>query len=359
MSEPKLNQSIRKKIWIDLDNSPHVPFFVPIIKELESRGHSVFLTTRDCFQVCGLADSYNLQYKLIGKHYGKNKALKMIGMLFRTLQMIPFVIGQKPDLALSHGSRSQLLIASIFRIPSVLLDDYEHSKYPPLTKPKWLIIPKIVFDSMGKKDGKNIFKYSGIKEHVYVPDFEPDPGILEELGIQENEIVVAVRPPANEAHYQNPESEILFKETIDFLQKTQSLRIVLLPRNKKQELEIRNYWPELFNNGVIIIPEHVIDGLNLIWFSDLVISGGGTMNREAAALGVPVYSIFRGEIGAIDKYLAKKGELTFIESIGDITTKICIVRRDKSTKVNCVKTETKQNIVDCITSIMITESGSV
>jgi len=44
------------KIWIDLDNTPHVPFFKPIIRELEKRGHEVVLTARDAFQVCELAD---------------------------------------------------------------------------------------------------------------------------------------------------------------------------------------------------------------------------------------------------------------------------------------------------------------
>jgi predicted glycosyltransferase len=106
--------------------------------------------------------------------------------------------------------------------------------------------------------------------------------------------------------------------------------MVILPRNEKQADVIRRRWPEYISVGKAIIPDHVIDGLNLLWHSDLAISGGGTMNREAAALGVPVYSIFRGTIGAVDKYLAAQGRLVLLESSDDVRSKIRIEKRDKS-----------------------------
>ena len=114
-------------------------------------------------------------------------------------------------------------------------------------------------------------------------------------------MVVTVRPPATEAHYHNPESEELFAESLRLLAQTRSARAITLPRNARQGEQLRREWADLIANGTMIIPDTPVDGLNLIWFSDLVISGGGTMNREAAALGVPVYSIFRGKIGAVDK----------------------------------------------------------
>src|SRR3989442_14832911 len=97
------------KIWIDLDNSPHVPFFAPIVEELEKRGYSVVLTARDCFQVRELADLFHLNYKLIGRHSGKNKIRKMAGLCFRSLQLMPTVLKARPCLAVSHCSRAQVI----------------------------------------------------------------------------------------------------------------------------------------------------------------------------------------------------------------------------------------------------------
>ncbi|HUH66148.1 MAG TPA: DUF354 domain-containing protein, partial [Syntrophales bacterium] len=131
-----------KKIWIDLDNSPHVPFFKPIMEELKKRDHSIMLTAKDCFQTCGLADLHHMQYKRIGKHYGKNKLLKVIGLLIRALQLVPIAIKEKPDLAVSHGSRAQLAVAYLLRIPSVWLADYEYVR--GITKPTLLMMPEVI-----------------------------------------------------------------------------------------------------------------------------------------------------------------------------------------------------------------------
>ena len=141
--------------------------------------------------------------------------------------------------------------------------------------------------------------------------------------------MVTVRPPASEAHYHNPKSDDLFHAAIEFLGQKPEVRTVLLPRNERQAASIRNEWPELIKSGKVIIPHHVVDGLNLLWFSDLAISGGGTMNREAAALGVPVYSIFRGAIGGVDRYLSESGRLVLIEKVEDLSSKISLRRWER------------------------------
>jgi len=130
------------KVWIDLDNTPHVPFFTPIIQELERRGYDVSLTARDAFQVRELAVNHGLNVKILGRHYGKNKLLKLLGLACRTLQLMPRVLANRPHLALSHGARSQMLLSNLLRIPTVLIDDYEYSVYPPLVVPQWMIIPE-------------------------------------------------------------------------------------------------------------------------------------------------------------------------------------------------------------------------
>jgi predicted glycosyltransferase len=129
-----------------------------------------------------------------------------------------------------------------------------------------------------------------------------DQSIIKELGIDGKDLIITIRPPATDAHYFNPQSAVLFNDVIEHFGEMDGVRMILLPRNRTQEVSIRNKWPELIATNKIIIPYHVIDGLNLIWHSDFVISGGGTMNREAAALGVLRYSIFRGTLGAVDNY---------------------------------------------------------
>jgi hypothetical protein len=320
-----------RKIWIDLDNTPHVPFFAPIIEELQKRGYEVVVTARDCFQVCSLADLFHLKYKNIGRHYGKHKLLKGLGLAVRGVQLLPTALREKPDLSLSHGSRSQVIASKVLGIPSVVIFDYEYAKILPLMQPTWLIAPEVIPDSAIAANPDRVFRYPGIKEDVYVPRFEPDPAIREELGLDESSVVVTARPPANEAHYYNPESDRLFQAAIDLLVQTPDTRIVMLPRNARQETFVRQMWPQHFANGKIIIPRCAVDGLNLIWHSDLVISGGGTMNREAAALRVPVYSVFRGTIGAVDRYLADSGRLVLLESVEDVRTKLRVIRRSRPT----------------------------
>ena len=318
------------RIWIDLDNSPHVPFFAPIVEELEKRGYSVVVTARDCFQVRELADLHHLNYRLIGHHSGKNKLKKMAGLLFRALHLIPNAMSKgKPDLAVSMCSRSQLVASTLLRIPSIFTGDYEHAKPFALIHPDWLLTPEVIPAAAIHMAPERIYKYPGIKEDVYVPRFVPDPAIRHQLGLVETDVVATVRPPANEAHYHVPESDALFTAALDYLSQFPQVKLVALPRNDRQEAELRKRWAGLFAAGQMRIPDRVVNGLNLIWYSDLVISGGGTMNREAAALGVPVYSVFRGKTGAVDRYLSSRRRLVLLESVADVQTKIVVARRKR------------------------------
>jgi hypothetical protein len=229
-----------------------------------------------------------------------------------------------------------------------MMDDYEPSKGLPFLGPDWIIMPEVIPLSGSKHAREFLRQYPGIKEDVYVPLFKPNPDILKELNIPENDLLVVIRPPATEAHYHNPESEVLYGEVIDLLKDKEDVRMVLLPRTQKQGLVARETWPKLFAERKIMIPPHVVNGLNLIWHADLVISGGGTMNREAAALGVPVYSIFRGTIGAVDKYLAKTGRLTLLETPEDVRKKIVLVRRKRPGSPGQRNNVTLISIVDSI-----------
>lgn len=337
-----------KTIWVDLDNTPHVLFFNPIIPELEKKGYRVLVTARDAYQVTDVADLFKLQCIRIGKHYGKNKLMKVIGTFIRALELVPIVLRNRPALAVSHGSRSQHVAANILRIKSLDIYDYEHCATFFFTKTTWAIAPEVVVRESGhKKARKETFGYPGIKEDAYIPFFTPDTDIRKELGLSEKEVVVLVRPPATEAHYHNPEAEAIFDRLIKFIDE-KNAKGILIPRNNRQAEELRNNYKTIFEKGTCLIPEKVYNGLLLIWFADLVVSGGGTMNREAAALGVPVYSIFRGKMGAVDRYLSREGKLILIEKPEDVETKIRISKREISPGKQPDQNQTLESIVSKI-----------
>ncbi len=342
----------QRKIWIDLDNSPHVPFFAPIIDELRKLGYSLLITARDCFQVRELADLHHLKYTLIGHHSGKNRFRKLAGLGRRALQLLPVILKNRPHLAISHCSRSQMIVSACMRIPSLQIGDYEFATPWIFFRPTWSMCPEVIPDEAVPGAPRQILKYPGIKEDVYVPRLVPNPDIRRELRLSENDIVATIRPPASEAHYHTSESDELFAAVVETLRRTPDVKLVVLPRNDKQAKSVRSRWPELFSSGKMRIPERAVDGLNLIWHSDFVVSAGGTMNREAAALGVPVYSIFRGKIGAVDRYLNKAGRLELIDSVLGVQTKIRVVRRDRPRAPIRADAKALNSIVGQIVAIM-------
>lgn len=346
------------KIWIDLDNTPHVPFFKPIIRELEQRGYEVTVTARDAFQVCELAARLGVRCRTVGRHFGKNRLMKVWGLGWRTMQLLPFAWRERPALALSHGARAQIVACNLLRIPTVMVMDYEHAQTPPLVRPKWEIVPEVMHnEDLHCRDRKRIRAYHGIKEDVYASSLKPDNSLLKQLRLGDDSLVVTVRPPATEAHYHNPESETLFVRFMKRVCATPQARAVLLPRNKSQEAQLRSSWPEWFREDKVVVPQEAVDGLNLLWHSDLVVSGGGTMNREAAALGVPVYSIFRGKIGAVDRQLQKEGRLVMIEKPEDVETRIRLEPRKKPDTVNSEPRKALQDIVGHVEEIVRLEGA--
>src|SRR5215469_9985548 len=305
-------------IWIDIENSPHVPFFLPIIEELRAQGVQLVLTARDMYQTCELLEFFQLRCKVIGGHHGKSKLAKALYNCVRALELVPTVLTRRPHMAVSHGSRAQLLACELFRIPTLMMHDYEYSTKTGFIEPDWIMVPETIDSQLMSRRSERVLKYSGLKEDVYVPRFKPNPSIVNELGLDDSRINVTVRPPAQDSHYHTEETERLFHGTMNYLEMKEKVRILMLPRNVKQAQRLEREYAPLISAGRMIVPEGPVDGLNAMWFSDLVISAGGTMNREAAAIGVPVYSIFRGKIGAVDKQLATEGRLKLIQSIAEL-----------------------------------------
>src|SRR6266851_1968501 len=243
-----------RKIWIDIDNSPHVPFFRPIVVELQKRGYEIELTGRDIYQVCELLEFFNLPCKVIGKGYGKNTVLKVLGNCLRAAQLIPTAAKFHADLAISHGSRAQVLVSKLLGIPTVMMHDYEHSTKTGFIEADYVFMPDVIPSNAMSSRSETVFKYPGLKEDVYVPQFVPDFSSLSPLGISQDQIIVTLRPPATEAHYHNPEAELLFAEVLRFMSESPLVRGVVLPRNQRQGEQLRRDWPKLISSGSLIIP---------------------------------------------------------------------------------------------------------
>jgi uncharacterized protein len=302
------------RIWIDLANSPHVPFFRALIPEFNRRGHEIEITARDFAETVPLAVAAELSPEIIGGHGGKELTGKAGNLFGRARALRSWARGRAFDLAVSHNSYSQILSARALHVKSATMMDYEHqpANHLAFRLASRIVVPSSFPEAALRRYGAGLQKvrrYEGTKEDVYLADFQPDPRFgmqLEQLGIDERCVIVVVRPPASEALYHRFENE-LFGELLERLIAQAEVRTILLPRNDSQRAM---YGAK----AGLVVPQRALDGPNLIAASDLVVSAGGTMNREAAALGVPAATIYAGKWAAVDEMLVREGRLTRIDS---------------------------------------------
>ena len=300
------------RIWIDLDHTPHVPVFRPLLKELEKRGIEVVITARDFAQTIDMLKFWNIQHDAIGTHGGRNKFRKILNIVCRAFQLARYMRKNPVDLAVSHGSRSQVIAARMLGIPSIVMMDYEYNEaYIYNAFARALMVPALIPDERLKAGGyhlKKVIRYNGFKEELYLNDFKPDPAFRESIGIPDDVLLMTVRPPQMSANYHCPMSDEIMRQVIERGLAAENATVLAVCRDQDNIDYIRRHF-----GGKVRILEKSVDGLQLIWYSDLFLSGGGTMNREAALLGVPVYSIFASKKPYLDEYLAKQGKLTFID----------------------------------------------
>jgi hypothetical protein len=191
-------------------------------------------------------------------------------------------------------------------------------------------IPDKVLDEIKLPSGKRR-KYPGIKEELYVRGFETSHQFRNEFlkrhDVQPNAALAVLRPPATTANYHSEKSEDLLEDILHFLLNARGVFTVIVPRTREQADDITARMARISDYpGQCTILREAVDGLELAAASDLLISGGGTMNREAALLGVPVYSIFAGRQGALDRQMETEGLITFIRDARDLS-KIRLERR--------------------------------
>ena len=308
------------RIWIDLANSPHVPFFRVLIPEFIARGHQVELTARDFAQTVEMAMQAGLTPHVIGGHGGGSITGKAGNLIGRAGALRKWGRDRGFDLAVSHNSYAHIAAAAALGIKSVTLMDYEHqpANHLAFRLASRVIVPRAFPSAELKKYGastRKVKRYEGAKEDVYLAGFVPDPEFVETLqgfGIVSKDVLVVARPPAREALYHRFENE-LFDELLVSLNARDEVKIILLPRSDAQRAE---YETRRLAN--LIMPRSALDGANLIAAADLVVSAGGTMNREAAALGVPAVSIYAGKWAAIDQELVDEGRLKRVDSRKEI-----------------------------------------
>ena len=307
-------------LWIDLANSPHVPFFRALIDRFEAAGHEVEVTARDFAETVPLANAANLTHEVVGVHGGRQVSAKAGNLMNRAWALAGWARKRQFNLAISHNSYSQILAARALRVKSVTLMDYEYqpANHLAFRLTSRLIVPVSFPDRRLRRYGatpRKIRRYHGTKEDVYLADFQPDPSFnnqLSELGIGPDNVLVLMRPPAHDALYHRFQNT-LFDEALDSFLSDDNVRVVLLPRNGDQ----RAIYVAR-NRANLIVPEAPLHGANLIAASDLVVSAGGTINREAAALGVPAASVYAGMWAAVDEQLVKEGRLQRISTAQDI-----------------------------------------
>ena len=308
------------RIWIDLANSPHVPFFRSLADEFTHRNHEIVVTARAFAETVELAEAAGFAPQVIGGHGGGKLSGKAGNLVQRAMALARWARGRNLDLAVSHNSYSQILAARALSLRSVTLMDYEHqpANHLAFRMASRVIVPRAFPEKAMSRFGATpakVRRYDGIKEDVYLADFQPDPDFktqLSALGVSPADVLVTVRPPASEALYHRFEND-LFDQLLERLETTTSVKTILLPRSDAQR---EAYGAR--RDSQLVVPSTPLDGGNLIAHSDLVVSAGGTMNREAAALGVPAASIYLGEWAALDEELVREGRLRRISTPQDI-----------------------------------------
>jgi uncharacterized protein len=296
------------RIWIDLTNSPHVLVMRPVIDKLRERGHEVVVTARDFAQTLGLCERFGIAHTAIGRHRGGRIGAKAFGLADRSLALTRWARGRRFDRALGHGSNDITIAAALLRIPSATMFDYEWATVQHNVNCRLaqiVVVPDAIpperlyrYGARGKIRG-----YPGLKEEYYLADFEPDPSILATLGLDGANPIAVVRTPPAVSLYHRFENDLFAR----VLERLAAVQTVVLPRTPEQRAELQRH-------GGFIVPERAIDAQSLIACADVVVSAGGTMNREAVALGTPVYTVFEGRPGAVDERLIAEGRLRRLTS---------------------------------------------
>ena len=300
------------KVWFDCTAAAHPVVLRPVIERFRERGAEILVTARENGETVGNLERLGIPHVVVGEHGGAGKLGKAWALGARSSRLARPVWKFRPDLAVAHGSVDLAVLSQVFFIPSAQMQDYEFAGLQ--RKISWRVARRVLVpDSIpverlvkaGARQEK-LVRFPGLKEDYYLADFQLDPSVPESLGIDLDRVLVIVRPPPENAayHADNP----LYEKVIDRLASAENVTAVIIPRTEGQRERARAR-----GSSSLIVPDHAVDAQSLIAFADLVVSAGGTMNREAVALGTPVYTTFAGKMGGVDEALIADGRLKLLE----------------------------------------------
>ena len=306
------------RVWVDLTNSPHAVIFAPLVRRLQARGDEVAVTARAFAQTLELLELHGIEHTVIGHHGGGTRAGKARAAGDRVRAMVAFGRKGRFDVAVAHGSTDLPMACRLLRIPNTTMFDYEYATLQHSLNCRLasrVLVPDAIPPERLRRFGARpprLVRYPGLKEEYYLAGFEPDPAVPRALGMDGSRIGVVLRPPADVALYHRF-SNPLFDAVLERLGRREDVVSVVLPRTPEQGTRIR-----ALDLPSVVVPEHAVDGGSLVAGADLVVSAGGTMNREAVVLGTPVYTTFAGRLGGVDEQLVAEGRLRPLESAGDL-----------------------------------------
>ena len=308
------------RVWVDLTNTAHVLVLRPLVERLEAAGHEVELTARPLSHTVDLLDDWGRDYTVIGRYGGASRAAKARAAAQRAPAMVRFGRGRGFDAALAHGSTDLPVACRVLRIPNATMFDYEWAvlqHHLNCRLANRVCIPNAIpADRVARYGarGRKLVRYPGLKEEYYMSGFRPDRGVLDGLGIEsDDEVLCVVRTAPSYALYLGGSENPLLPRLLRRLGETDGVRTVVLTRNAEQASAVRELGYDR-----LVVPPRAVDGRSLVALADVLVSAGGTMNREAAFLGTPVWSMFEGRPGAIDEMLVREGKLNLLSEPEDV-----------------------------------------
>jgi uncharacterized protein len=307
------------RVWVDFTNTAHVIVLRPLVERLEAAGHEVELTARPLSHTVELLEDWGRPHTVFGRYGGVRRRDKALAAADRVRQLVRWARPRRFDFALAHGSTDVPVVSRLLRIPNTTMFDYEwaalqHHVNCRLAN-RVLVPDAIPAERLARYGARppKLVRYPGLKEEYYMSDFEPDTGVLTRLGVDRERVLCIVRTAPSYALYLRGSENELVTRLLERLEAEPDAQTVVLTRTPEQRSSLRRPGLER-----LILPERALDGRSLVAFADVLVSAGGTMNREAAVLGTPVWSVFEGKLGAVDELLAHEGRLRFLTDPAEV-----------------------------------------
>ncbi len=306
------------RIWVDLTNTAHVLVLRPLVELMEADGHEVAITARPLSHTLELLEDWGHAHTVLGHHGGSSRPGKAKAAVDRVARMVRFGRRRRFDLALAHGSTDLPIACRALGIPNTTMFDYEWAAlqhHVICRMASRVLVPDAIPPQRLRRYGAappKLIGYPGLKEEYYLAGFEPDRTVPARLGVEPDAILCVVRTAPAYALYLGSENA-LEPRLLRRLSGVPEAQTVVLTRTPEQADAI-----EALDLPRVVVPRRAVDGRSLVALADLLVSAGGTMNREAAVLCTPVWSTFEGRLGAIDEMLIRDGRLSLLTDPAEV-----------------------------------------